>query len=66
MTKRTVLRSETVPSPIADEALTAACGGEGLSLSYGHVEWTYTKQKADGRASGDVAAKWSLARSFGA
>jgi type VI protein secretion system component Hcp len=66
MKQSNVLRSEAAPSPIADEALVAACGGEGLSLNYGHIEWTYTTQKAEALPSADVTAKWSVARSFGA
>ena len=26
------------------------------------IEWTYTKQKPDGTAAGNVAAKWSVAQ----
>jgi type VI secretion system secreted protein Hcp len=33
-----------------------------VELTYGAIEWTYTKQKADGSAGGNVAAKWSLAK----
>jgi hypothetical protein len=29
-------------------------------------QWTYTKQKADGSAGGNVAAKWSLAQGVAA
>lgn len=34
---------------------------EKVKLTYGSIEWTYTKQKPDGSAGGNVAAKWSLA-----
>jgi len=34
----------------------------GGSLTYGAIEWTYTKQKPDGSAAGNVAAKWSVAQ----
>jgi len=34
---------------------------ETVHMTYGAIEWTYTKQKADGSAGGNVAAKWSLA-----
>ena len=34
----------------------------GGSLTYGSIEWTYTKQKPDGSAAGNVAAKWSVAQ----
>jgi hypothetical protein len=37
--------------PLADSELDAVAGG-----------WTYTKQKPDGTAAGNVAAKWSLAQ----
>ena len=35
---------------------------ETVNLSYGAIEWTYTKQKPDGSASGNVAAKWNVAQ----
>jgi len=35
---------------------------ETVNMTYGAIEWTYTKQKADGTAGGNVAAKWSLAQ----
>lgn len=35
---------------------------ETIGLVYGAIEWTYTKQKPDGTAAGNVAAKWSLAQ----
>ena len=31
----------------------------GGNFTYGAIEWTYTKQKPDGTAAGNVAAKWS-------
>jgi bacteriocin-like protein len=34
----------------------------GGSLTYGAIEWTYTKQKPDGSAADNVAAKWSVAQ----
>jgi len=34
----------------------------GGSFTYGAIEWTYTKQKPDGTAAGNVAAKWSVAQ----
>ena len=37
--------------PLADSELDAVAGG-----------WTYTKQKPDGTAAGNVAAKWSVAQ----
>ena len=35
---------------------------ETVRMVYGAIEWTYTKQKPDGSAAGNVAAKWSLAQ----
>jgi len=35
---------------------------EMVGLTFGAVEWTYTKQKPDGTAGGNVAAKWSVAQ----
>lgn len=35
---------------------------ETIKLTYGAIEWTYTKQKPDGTAAGNVAAKWSVAQ----
>src|SRR5262245_49952345 len=35
---------------------------ETVKMTYGAIEWTYTKQKPDGTAGGNVAAKWSLAQ----
>jgi len=33
---------------------------ETIKMTYGTIEWTYTKQKADGSAAGNVAAKWNV------
>jgi bacteriocin-like protein len=44
---------------LTEDELNHVSGG---SLSYGAIEWTYTKQKPDGTAAGNVAAKWSLAQ----
>lgn len=35
---------------------------ETINMTYGAVEYTYTKQKPDGTASGNVAAKWNVAQ----
>ncbi len=35
---------------------------EKVSFYYGAIEWTYTKQKPDGSAGGNVSAKWDLQR----
>lgn len=45
-----------------EEQLEKATGGSSLSLSYERVKFEYTKQKPDGTAAGNVAAKWSLAQ----
>ena len=33
---------------------------ETVSMTYGAIQWTYTKQKPDGTAGGNIAAKWNL------
>jgi len=33
-----------------------------VQLTYGAIEWTYTKQDEKGAAKGNVAAKWSVAK----
>jgi type VI secretion system secreted protein Hcp len=35
---------------------------ETVNMTYGAIEWTYTKQKPDGTAAGNVATKWSVAQ----
>ena len=35
---------------------------ETVQMTYGAIEWTYTKQKPDGTAGGNIAAKWNLAQ----
>ena len=35
---------------------------ETIKMTFGAIEWTYTKQKPDGTAAGTVTAKWSLAQ----
>ena len=35
---------------------------ETVQMSYGAIEWTYTKQDEKGAAKGNVAAKWSVAQ----
>jgi len=35
---------------------------ETVKLTYGSIQWTYTKQKPDGTAGGNIAAKWSLSQ----
>jgi type VI secretion system secreted protein Hcp len=55
-----------MPDLAAAPALTAASSPsvlvlqEKVSFVYGAIEWTYTKQKPDGSAAGNVTAKWNL------
>jgi type VI secretion system secreted protein Hcp len=35
---------------------------ETIKMTYGAIEWTYTKQDEKGAAKGNVAAKWSVAQ----
>lgn len=35
---------------------------ETVNMTYGSIEWTYTKQKPDGTAAGNVASKWNVAQ----
>jgi len=35
---------------------------ESVSLAYGAIEWTYTKQDEKGAAKGKVAAKWNVSQ----
>ena len=35
---------------------------ETVNMTYGAIEWTYTKQKPDGTAAGNVATKWSVSQ----
>jgi bacteriocin-like protein len=44
---------------LTEDELNHVSGG---SFNYGHIEWTYTKQKPDGTSAGNVAAKWNVAR----
>ena len=45
-----------------EEQLEKAIGGSSLSLNFEHINFEYTKQKPDGSAAGNVAAKWSVAQ----
>jgi hypothetical protein len=45
-----------------EDQLEKATGGSSLSLSFGRIEFDYAKQKPDGTAAGNVAAKWNLAQ----
>lgn len=33
-----------------------------VGMTFGHITYTYTKQGADGKAAGNVAAKWNVAQ----
>jgi type VI secretion system secreted protein Hcp len=35
---------------------------ETIKMTYGAIEWTYTKQDEKGAAKGNVAAKWNVAQ----
>jgi len=45
-----------------DPTGTAKFPTESVGLSYGAIEWTYTKQDEKGSAKGNVAAKWSVSQ----
>ena len=45
-----------------EEQLDAATGGSSLSFNFEQIKFEYTKQKPDGTAAGNVAAKWSVAQ----
>lgn len=50
---------------VSDSALKAVTGG--VSLTFGHIEWTYTQQKRSaGAGSGNVTAKYDLVKAKGA
>ena len=44
---------ENVGAELGEEELKQVVGG----MTYGSIQWTYTKQKPDGTAAGNVAAK---------
>jgi len=56
------LNTEPSKYELNEEQLEKATGGSSLSLNYERVKFEYTKQKPDGTAAGNVAAKWSLAQ----
>jgi bacteriocin-like protein len=60
MTKNTAINTTaTGERELTEAELNHVSGG---SLTYGSIEWTYTPQKPDGSAAGNVAAKWSVAQ----
>ena len=60
MSKNTAINTAATGEHELNEAeLNHVSGG---SFTYGAIEWTYTKQKPDGTAGGNVAAKWSVAQ----
>jgi type VI secretion system secreted protein Hcp len=46
----------------ADSTGAAQFPTETVNMTYGAIEVTYTKQKPDGTAAGNVAAKWNVAQ----
>ena len=44
---------------LTEDELNHVSGG---SLTYGAIEWTYTKQKTGWHCCGNVAAKWNVAQ----
>jgi len=46
----------------ADSTGAAQSPIETVNMTYGAIEVTYTKQKPDGTAAGNVAAKWNVAQ----
>ena len=54
MSKNTAAKSE---HELNEAELEHVSGG---SLTYGAIEWTYTKQKADGTSAGNVTGGWDL------
>jgi type VI secretion system secreted protein Hcp len=50
----------------ADSTGAAQFPTETVNMTYGAIEWTYTKQKPDGTAAGNVAAEWNVAQGAGA
>ena len=59
MSKTTINTVATSERELTEAELNHVSGG---SFTYGAIEWTYTKQKPDGTAAGNVAAKWSVAQ----
>jgi bacteriocin-like protein len=58
MTKNTAINTTvTGEHELNETELNHVSGG---SLTYGAIEWTYTKQKPDGSAAGNVAGGWDL------
>jgi bacteriocin-like protein len=58
MTKNTAINTAATGEHELNEAeLNHVSGG---SFTYGAIEWTYTKQKPDGTAAGNVAGGWDL------
>jgi len=54
----------SVQAQIPEALFTCALAppAETVSLDFRAVEWTYTKQKPDGTAGGNVTAKWDLTK----
>ena len=57
--------ADVVITSVADDAEstgTAQHPSESIHMTFGAIEWTYTKQKPDGTAAGNVVAKWNVAQ----
>jgi len=55
-TSAETVRWDATREGVSDEELRHVSGA-GISLTYGRITWTYVKQKPDGTAAGNVAAK---------
>jgi len=53
-------------SEVGDPNGTAQFPTETVKMTYGSIDWTYTKQKPDGSAAGNVAAGWNVAKGVAA
>ncbi len=56
------LTDVVITSALDDAETTGAAQfpSETISLTYGKIQWTYTRQKPDGTAADTVAAEWDL------
>ena len=55
------LKEVTIGSVVTngDSGSTQSVPVETVSLTYGAIQWTYTKQKPDGTAGGNITTRWS-------
>jgi len=56
------MKDVLISSVTADAKDESQFPSEVVNLTFGAIEWTYTKLKPDGTAAGDVTAKWDLNR----